>query len=40
MIDLETIVADAKTAFIASGTPVDLENAKALFLGKPAASPS
>ena len=34
MIDLETIVADAKTAFIASGTPADLENAKALFLGK------
>ena len=34
MIDLETIVDDAKAAFVASVTPADLENAKALFLGK------
>ena len=34
MIDLETIVGDAKAAFSAALTPADLENAKALFLGK------
>ena len=34
MIDLETIVIDAKTAFAAAVLPADLENAKALFLGK------
>ena len=34
MIDLETIVADAKSAFAAAVLPADLENAKAQFLGK------
>ena len=34
MIDLETIVGDAKASFSAALTPADLENAKALFLGK------
>ncbi len=34
MTDLETIVGDAKAAFGATTTPADLENAKALFLGK------
>ncbi len=34
MIDLETIVGDAKAAFSTAMTPADLENAKALFLGK------
>ena len=34
MIDLETIVDDAKAAFAAAALPAELENAKALFLGK------
>ena len=34
MIDLEAIVVDAKAAFSAALLPADLENAKALFLGK------
>ena len=34
MTDLDTIVFDAKTAFAAAAMPADLENAKALFLGK------
>ncbi len=34
MIDLETIVFDAKAAFDTALLPADLENAKALFLGK------
>ena len=34
MTDLDTIVLDAKAAFSASAMPADLENAKALFLGK------
>ena len=34
MTDLDTIVVDAKTAFNAALLPADLENAKALFLGK------
>ena len=34
MTDLETIVGDAQTAFNAANAPADLENAKALFLGK------
>ena len=34
MTDLETIVVDAKAAFAAAAMPADLENAKALFLGK------
>ena len=34
MTDLDTLVVDANTAFLASVTPADLENAKALFLGK------
>ena len=34
MTDLDTIVLDAKAAFAASAMPADLENAKALFLGK------
>ena len=34
MIDLETIVGDAKASFSVARTPADLENAKALFLGK------
>ena len=34
MFDLETIVDDAQVAFEAAKTPADLENAKALFLGK------
>ena len=34
MTDLETLVANAHTAFAAAVTPADLENAKALFLGK------
>ena len=34
MTDLETIIADAKTAFSTAELPAELENAKALFLGK------
>ena len=34
MIDLETIVENAKAAFAAAALPAELENAKALFLGK------
>ncbi len=34
MTDLDTLVLDAQSAFAASVTPADLENAKALFLGK------
>ena len=34
MIDLETIVENAKAAFGAAALPAELENAKALFLGK------
>lgn len=34
MTDLDTIVVEAKTAFAAAAMPADLENAKALFLGK------
>ena len=34
MFDLETIVDDAQVAFKAAVTPAELENAKALFLGK------
>ena len=34
MTDLETIVNDAKAAFTAAYLPAELENAKALFLGK------
>ncbi len=34
MNDLDTIIASAQTAFKAAATPADLENAKAVFLGK------
>ena len=34
MTDLDTIVANAKAAFAQAAMPADLENAKALFLGK------
>ena len=34
MTDLDTIVVDAKAAFAVASLPADLENAKALFLGK------
>ena len=34
MIDLETIVENAKAAFAAAALPAEVENAKALFLGK------
>ncbi len=34
MTDLETIVQDAQAAFAAAAGPADLENAKAVFLGK------
>ncbi len=34
MTDLDTIVANAKAAFTQAAMPADLENAKALFLGK------
>jgi phenylalanyl-tRNA synthetase alpha chain len=34
MSDLDTIIANAQTAFTAAATPADLENAKAVFLGK------
>ena len=34
MIDLDSLVVDAKAAFVAAVTPADLENAKAQFLGK------
>ena len=34
MIDLDSLVADAQAAFVATATPADLENAKAQFLGK------
>jgi len=34
MTDLETIVLEAKAAFVAAALPAELENAKALFLGK------
>jgi phenylalanyl-tRNA synthetase alpha chain len=34
MTDLESIVASATAAFTTAATPADLENAKALFLGK------
>ena len=34
MTDLDTLVQDASAAFTASVTPAELENAKALFLGK------
>ena len=34
MTDLDTLVLDASAAFAASATPAQLENAKALFLGK------
>ena len=34
MTDLDTIVENARTAFAAATSPADLENAKALFLGK------
>ena len=34
MIDLETIVDVATAAFAAAALPAELENAKALFLGK------
>ncbi len=34
MSDLDTIAANAQTAFAAAATPADLENAKAVFLGK------
>jgi phenylalanyl-tRNA synthetase alpha chain len=32
--DLDTIIANAQAAFAAAATPADLENAKAVFLGK------
>ena len=32
--DLDTLVSQAQVAFAAAATPADLENAKALFLGK------
>jgi phenylalanyl-tRNA synthetase alpha chain len=34
MSDLDTIIANAQAAFAAAATPADLENAKAVFLGK------
>ena len=34
MIDLDSLVVDARAAFVAATTPADLENAKAQFLGK------
>ena len=34
MTDLDTIVENARTSFAAATSPADLENAKALFLGK------
>jgi phenylalanyl-tRNA synthetase alpha chain len=34
MSDLDTIVSSAQAAFASASTPADLENAKALFLGK------
>jgi phenylalanyl-tRNA synthetase alpha chain len=34
MSDLNSIIANAQAAFAAAATPADLENAKALFLGK------
>ena len=34
MTDLDAIVLEAKTAFVGAAMPADLENAKALFLGK------
>jgi phenylalanyl-tRNA synthetase alpha chain len=34
MSDLDTIIANAQAAFVAAATPADLENAKAVFLGK------
>lgn len=34
MTDLETIVQDAQAAFVSATGPADLENAKAVFLGK------
>ena len=34
MTDLDALVLDARAAFVASNTPAELENAKALFLGK------
>jgi phenylalanyl-tRNA synthetase alpha subunit len=34
MSDLDSIVSSAQAAFAAASTPADLENAKALFLGK------
>ena len=33
MIDLDSLVVDARAAFVAAVTPADLENAKAMFLG-------
>jgi phenylalanyl-tRNA synthetase alpha chain len=34
MNDLDSLVGAAQQSFAASGTPADLENAKAQFLGK------
>ena len=34
MSDLAALIAQAQTAFAHAATPADLENAKALFLGK------
>jgi len=40
MNELDTIVQDAQAAFTAALAPAELENAKAVFLEKPDASPS